>query len=187
MLRRSQILTAVAVLAMCVVPGFAYGMPDQPVAPAQPVPPPSSIAESAGQSYSDLRSPDARDAAELAQLAPQVSSDLRTPDARDAAGDAPRVVVVSNGQDLRSPDAGDAARAVVVSNGQDLRSPDGRDAARPSPTAVPSAAPDSGTDWGEIGMITGAVVLALGGAGAVFYITRRRTRLHKSDATVAPS
>jgi hypothetical protein len=136
----------------------------------------------------DLRSPDARDAAELAQTAPQVSGDLRTPDARDAAvGDAPRIVVVNHGPDLRSPDASDAARAVVVSNGQDLRSPDGRDAARPSSTPVPSATPDNGTDWGEIGMITGAVVLALGGVGAVFYITRRRAQLRKSSATVAPS
>ena len=83
--------------------------------------------------------------------------------------------------------AADAARAVVVTNGQDLRSPDGRDAARPSSTPVPSATPDNGTDWGEIGMITGAVVLALGGVGAVFYITRRRALLRKSGATVAPS
>src|SRR5919197_922942 len=90
-------------------------------------------------------------------------------------------------QDLRSPDASDAARAVVVSNGQDLRSPDGRDAARPSSTPVPSATPDNGTDWGEIGMITGAVVLALSGVGAVFYITRRRAPLRKSSAPVAPS
>ena len=89
--------------------------------------------------------------------------------------------------DLRSPDARDAARAVAVTNGQDLRSPDASDAARPSLTPVQSPTPDNGTDWGEIGMITGAVVLALGGAGAVFYITRRRGQLRKSGATVAPS
>ena len=89
--------------------------------------------------------------------------------------------------DLRSPDARDAARVVTVNNGQDLRSPDGRDAARPSSTPVPSATPDQGTDWGEIGMIAGAVVLALGGIGAVFYVTRRRGQLRKSGATVAPS
>ena len=111
------------------------------------------------------------------------NTDARSP----AVGDAPRVVVVNNGQDLRSPDASDAARAVVVNNGQDLRSPDGRDAARPSSTPVPSATPDNSTDWGEIGMIIGAVVLALGGVGAVFYITRRRGQLRKSGATVAPS
>jgi hypothetical protein len=76
MLRRSHILTAVAVLAMCVVPGFAYGMPDYPA------PPPSSIAQSEGQVYQDLRSPDARDA----KTGPvtQVAQDLRSPDARDA-------------------------------------------------------------------------------------------------------
>jgi hypothetical protein len=111
------------------------------------------------------------------------NTDLRSPDARDAA----RGVVVSTGHDLRSPDARDAGRVVVVSNGQDLRSPDASDAARPSSTPVPSTTPDNGTDWGEIGMITGAVVLALGGAGAVFYITRRRGQLRKSGATVAPS
>jgi len=121
-----------------------------------------------------------------AALVPATSAantDARSP----AVGDAPRVVVVNDGQDLRSPDASDAARSVVVNNGQDLRSPDGRDAARPSSTPVPSATPDNGTDWGEIGMIIGAVVLALGGVGAVFYITRRRGQLRKSGATVAPS
>ena len=111
------------------------------------------------------------------------NTDLRSPDARDAA----RAVVVTNGQDLRSPDARDAGHVVVVSNGQDLRSPDASDAARPSLTPVQSSAPDNGTDWGEIGMITGAVILALGGAGAVFYITRRRGQLRKSGATGASS
>jgi hypothetical protein len=62
MLRRSQILTAVAVLAMCVVPGFAYGVQDQ--------------------GYQDLRSPDARDAAQVSQT--RAYQDLRSPDARDA-------------------------------------------------------------------------------------------------------
>jgi hypothetical protein len=36
-------------------------------------------------------------------------------------------------------------------------------------------------------VITGAVVLALGGVGAVFYITRRRAQLTKSGATVTPN
>jgi hypothetical protein len=117
------------------------------------------------------------------------NTDLRSPDARDAAAAVPASSGTSSspGSDLRSPDARDAARVVVVSNGQDLRSPDASDAARPSSTPVPSTTPDNGTDWGEIGMITGAVVLALGGAGAVFYITRRRGQLRKSGATVASS
>jgi hypothetical protein len=126
-------------------------------------------------------------AAVLATAAVVPATSAANTDARSpAVGDAPRVVVVNHGHDLRSPDASDAARAVVVNNGQDLRSPDGRDAARPS-TPVPSATPDNATDWGEIGMIIGAIVLALGGVGAVFYITRRRGQLRKSGATVAPS
>jgi hypothetical protein len=75
MLRRSHILTAGVLTALCVAPGSAVAMPDQPV-------PPSSIAQSAGQAYSDLRSPDARDAA-LQAAEPQVAQDLRSPDARD--------------------------------------------------------------------------------------------------------
>jgi len=74
MLRRSHILTAVAVLAMCVVPGLAYGKYYQP--------PASSIAQSAAQTYDDLRSPDARDAGRAANA--QIVQDLRSPDARDA-------------------------------------------------------------------------------------------------------
>jgi len=75
MLRRTHILTAVALLAGCVAPGYAYAMPDQP-------PPSSSLAATAAQSYNDLRSPDARDAALAAET--QVAQDLRSPDARDA-------------------------------------------------------------------------------------------------------
>ena len=148
MLRRSHILTAVAVLAMCVVPGFAYGMPDQPVDPGQPAPPPSSIAQSAGQSYQDLRSPDARDA----KTVPQVAQDLRSPDARDAKTEP----VTQVAQDLRSPDARDAAQAAKIEVAQDLRSPDARDAglpANPTPDTVVEIreVPSSGFDWGDAG------------------------------------
>jgi len=52
---------------------------------------------------------------------------------------------------------------------------------------VPSATPDNGTDWGQIGMISGAVILALGGVGAVYYLTRRRGQLRKPGSTVASS
>jgi hypothetical protein len=126
-------------------------------------------------------------AAVLATAAVVPATSAANNDARSPAVGDPRVVVVNHGHDLRSPDARDAARAAVVNNGQDLRSPDGRDAARPSSTPVPSATPDNGTDWGQIGMITGAVVLALGGIGAVLYVTRRRGHVRKSGATVAPS
>jgi hypothetical protein len=53
---------------------------------------------------------------------------------------------------------------------------------------VPTATPDNGgTDWGEIGMITGAVVLALLGIGSVIYVTRRRGTVQRSGATPAHS
>jgi hypothetical protein len=127
-------------------------------------------------------------AAVLATAAVVPATSAANTDARSpAVGDAPRVVVVNHGHDLRSPDATDAGRAVVANNGQDLRSPDGRDAARPSSTPAPSATPDNGTDWGQIGMISGAVILALGGVGALYYVTRRRGQLRKPGATVASS
>ena len=195
MLRRSHILTAVAVLAMCVVPGFAYGMPDQPVSPDQPAPPPSSIAQSAGQAYQDLRSPDARDA----KTVPQVAQDLRSPDARDAktepvtqvaqdlrspdARDAKTEPVTQVAQDLRSPDARDAAQAAKIEVAQDLRSPDARDAGlpeAPTPDTVVEIreAPGSGFDWGDAG-IGAAGILAMqsiAGGQALTVTSRRRRR-----------
>ena len=87
-------------------------------------------------------------------------------------------------QDLRSPDARDA----VVNTGQDLRSPDAQDVTRPSTSTAPAPAPsDTGTDWGTMAMIAGAVVLAVGGIGAVYIVSRRRGHVRKSGATVASS
>jgi LPXTG-motif cell wall-anchored protein len=119
----------------------------------------------------DLRSPDARDA-----VVASTGQDLRSPDARDAG----KVVPTSTGQDLRSPDARDAGKVVATSNGQDLRSPDARDVSRPNTSPVPSSAPSTGTDWGDVGMVGGAIALALLAAGGLILISRRR-------ATVAPS
>jgi hypothetical protein len=86
MLRRSHILTAVVVLVACaaLVPSaYAVYGPATPAQSAdQPVPPPSSIAQPAGQAYQDLRSPDARDA--KSEPVAHVAQDLRSPDARDA-------------------------------------------------------------------------------------------------------
>ena len=112
MLRRSHILTSAAVLAISVVPGSALAMPDQPV-------PPSSIAQSTGQTYSDLRSPDARDAA-IQATEPQVAQDLRSPDARDVGRVSPPVQqpvveireVPSNGFDWG--DAGIGAAGILA-------------------------------------------------------------------------
>lgn len=74
-------------------------------------------------------------AAGLAAGTPAIaqSSDLRSPDARDAAATAPAPA----GADLRSVDARDAARAALAPAGEDLRSADARDAGRPEPEPVP--------------------------------------------------
>ena len=158
MLLRSRILTAGVLTALFVAPGSAVAMPDQPV------PPPSSIAQSAGQSYTDLRSPDARDAALQAET-PQVAQDLRSPDARDAAlqAETPQVA-----QDLRSPDARDAAIQAAKPTpqvAQDLRSPDARDVGRvATPVSQPVVeireVPSNGFDWGDAG-IGAAGILAM--------------------------
>ena len=181
MLRRSHILTAVAVLAMCIVPGFAYGMPDQPVAPDQPAPPPSSIAQSEGQAYQDLRSPDARDAGQPLQT--QVAQDLRSPDAREAAGNYAPEQLADTYQDLRSPDARDAAQAAKVEVAQDLRSPDARDAGLPqaptSDTVVEiREVPGSGFDWGDAGIGAAGILamLSIAGGLALTVTSRRRRR-----------
>ena len=204
MLRRSHILTAVAVLAMCVVPGFAYGMPDQPVAPDQPAPPPSSIAQSEGQAYQDLRTPDARDAKTepVAQVAQdlrspdardaktepvaQVAQDLRSPDAREAAGNYAPEQLAGTYQDLRSPDARDAAQAAKAEVAQDLRSPDARDAGlpeAPTPDTVVEIreAPGSGFDWGDAGIGAAGILALLSIAGGVTLMVSTRRRRHGTE------
>ena len=179
MLRRSHILTSAAVLAISVVPGSALAMPDQPVTPAQPVPPPSSIA----QSYQDLRSPDARDAGQVTET--QVAQDLRSPDARDAAAQAARPTP-QVAQDLRSPDARDAAVQAAKPTpqvAQDLRSPDARDAGRISAPVQPPVVeirevPSNGFDWGDAG-IGAAGILAMLSIATGFTLllgSRRRRR-----------
>jgi hypothetical protein len=115
--------------------------------------------------------------------AAQGGQDLRSPDTREAAA----LVATSNGQDLRSPDARAAAGVVATSNSQDLRSPDARDTFRPDTGAVPSPAPSTDTDWGEIGLIGGAIVVTLIGVGGLLYLVRRRNTVRESGATVASS
>ena len=134
MLRRSRILTAGVLMALCVAPGSAVAMPDQPVSD-QPMPPPSSIAAPAGQAYQDLRSPDARDAAVQAAETPQVAQDLRSPDARDAAVQAAATPQVA--QDLRSPDARDVGRVSAPVQ---------------QPVVEIREVPSNGFDWGDAGI-----------------------------------
>jgi hypothetical protein len=134
----------------------------------------TAVVPAASAASTDLRSPDARDASSAVVV--NTGQDLRSPDARDAG----KVVAPKSiGQDLRSPDARDAGKVVATSNGQDLRSPDARDASRPSTSPVPSSTPSAGTDWGDVGIIAGAIALALLAAGGLILISRRR-------ATVAP-
>ncbi|MFL5973753.1 MAG: hypothetical protein ACJ76G_01230 [Solirubrobacterales bacterium] len=162
-------VTLAAVLATAVVPAASAASTDLRSPDARDAG--SAVVVSTGQ---DLRSPDARDAVKVVPTS--TGQDLRSPDARDAG----KVVPTSTGQDLRSPDARDAGKVVATSNGQDLRSPDARDVSRPSTSPVPSSAPSAGTDWGDVGMIAGAIALALLAAGGLILISRRR-------ATVAPS
>ena len=163
MLRRSHILTAVVVLAMCVVPGLAYGMPDQPVAPSEPAPPPSSIAQSEGQAYQDLRSPDARDAG--TQLAQNGYKDLRSPDAKDAAGTyaEPTTQVA---QDLRSPDARDAALP---------------EAPTPDTVVEIREVPGNGFDWGDAGIGAAGLLALLSIAGGLTLMVTTRRRRHGTE------
>ena len=141
----------------------------------------TAVVAPAASANTDLRSPDAVDASRAVVVS--TGQDLRSPDAADAS----RPVVVTSGQDLRSPDARDA-RLAPEGNPQDLRSPDATDVSRPSTSPVQTAAPDNGgTDWGQIGMITGAVVFALIGIGSLIYLSRRRGSIHKSGATPAHS
>ena len=158
MLRRSHILTAVVVLvafAALVPSAYAVYGPATPAQSAdQPVPPPSSIAQSSGQAYQDLRSPDARDA--KTEPVTQVAQDLRSPDARDAA----QAAKVEVAQDLRSPDARDAGRSPVEV---------------PTPVVEIREVPSSGFDWGDagIGAAGGIAVLAML-AGLAQAATHRR-------------
>ena len=98
MLRRTHILTTAALMAVFAVPASAATYEDL----TDPPPAPSSIATSAADEYQDLRSPDAKDAAEQsgiykAESGPYVlDRDYGSPDAADAARDLPPVAVVTH-------------------------------------------------------------------------------------------
>jgi hypothetical protein len=120
----------------------------------------AALAPSASVAYQDLRSPDARDAAQASQTTP--------------------------GQDLRSPDARDAASASQARSYQDLRSPDSRDAGQrqSSPPATATGDP-TGTDWGDVGLVAGGVVMLIALGGLVLFGRRRGGR--KSRVPVVAS
>jgi hypothetical protein len=107
--------------------------------------------------------------------------DLRSPDARDAA----IASQTRNYQDLRSPDARDAGLASEARDYQDLRSPDARDAGRVPSTPSPAPSPtDDGTNWGDIGIVAGGVLLLVG-LGVLAMLSRRRLTARKARTAAA--
>jgi hypothetical protein len=126
-------------------------------------PPPSSIGQSAAEQYQDLRSPDARDAAQR-DLARQTGAI-----AEHASGATPAR------QDLRSPDTRDAAAGRGTFNSPEVTV---------VKLAQPSPSSDSGLDWGDAGIgaagLLGLLLLGLGGTVAVMH---RRQSLRRQAAT----
>jgi hypothetical protein len=138
----------------------------------------AALVPGASIAYQDLRSPDARDAAQASETTQ--SQDLRSPDARDAA----LASQTRSYQDLRSPDARDAGIAAQAREYQDLRSPDARDIGRVPSTPSPTPAPtDNGTAWDEIGIVAGCVLLLMG-LGTFAVVGRRRLATRKARAAV---
>jgi hypothetical protein len=135
----------------------------------------------------DLRSPDARDAAQTPGMSETTfarAQDLRSPDARDAAAGRGTF----NAPDVISPQVfTDRQRAVVESF---KRSPSYQEALREAATVVkmPQPAPvrsDDGIDWGDAGIGAASLlgVIALGLAGTMTILQRRRRG--RRTATVA--
>ncbi len=121
--------------------------------------------EAAGQSQAgsvvDLRSPDAREAAEQANVGSRITVDLRSPDTREA-GDQRNPGSGISVVDARSPDARDAAHRRNPGSLVDLRSPDARDAAIPVTREARVAAPDVVSsdrfNWGDFGLGLGVAL-----------------------------
>jgi hypothetical protein len=153
-MRRTQLITTAALVAVCAVPATA--------------------AAHYGQSPGSSETPDAAATAEE-----QIYQDLRSPDARDAKTEP----VTQVAQDLRSPDARDAKTEPVTQVAQDLRSPDARDAGLPESPAPDTVvditeAPTSGFDWGDAGIGAAGLLamLSIAGGVALMVTTRRRRR-----------
>ena len=167
MLRRSHILTAVAVLvAFAAFVPSAYAVYPRRLRRSRPVRP----RRRRSRPVARIRSGPAltgRPRREPARR-PQVAQDLRSPDARDAKTEP----VTQVAQDLRSPDARDAAQAAKVEVAQDLRSPDARDAGlpeAPTPDTVVEIreVPGSGFDWGDAGIGAAGILAMLSIAGGL--------------------
>jgi hypothetical protein len=127
-------------------------------------------------SATDLRSPDARDAARSVQ--PSSSPiDLRSPDARDAA--------LAGEQSRRSAAASGVERSRPFT---DLRSPDARDAAHPRqivglpPVEIVRTVEEGGFAWGDAAIGAGLLLalMLMGSAGLL--VLRRGPRPRVSTA-----
>jgi hypothetical protein len=122
-------------------------------------PPPSPAADSAGGSYQDLRSPDARDAARAAGRQDPAWKGLRPPL-----------------QDTRLPDTRDAAAGRGTFNSPEV-----------TVVKVPQAspAPDGGLDWGDAGIGAGGLLgLILLGLGGILAVMHRRQSERRRTATI---
>jgi hypothetical protein len=111
---------------------------------------------------------------------PALASDLRSPDARDAATAAHAALPARAGTDLRSPDARDVASEEGPRVSSDLRSPDARELGRPqrrvsSPPASPS---DGGFQW---------IYVAVGGLGLTLLVGGATTRHIRRRVNHAPA
>jgi hypothetical protein len=148
-MRRTQLITTVALAAAFVAPATSAARPWEDAHP-------QAAPASASNSYQDLRSPDARDAARPSET--RQYSDLRSPDARDAAAASTQ----SAYQDLRSPDARDVGRPPVEI---------------PTPVVEIREVPGSGFDWGDAGIgAVGMLAMFSIAAGLALTVGGRRRR-----------
>ena len=117
--------------------------------------------------------------------------DLRSPDARDAAQSTTSVI------DLRSPDARDAARGPAASDVAktseitDLRSPDARDAtgistSKPDPASTPHVVQvaSNGFEWSDAGIGAAAMLGLIALCGGVLLLVSSRRREGRMPRTI---
>jgi hypothetical protein len=181
MLRRSQILTTAALLAVCATPASAAASGDV-------APPASSIAASAADEYQDLRSPDAVDAAEHRGLYETdrgqyaLNRDYGSPDAADAARDLP--VATPSGTPAGPGPYTDSERRLVESPEVQDMVRQIRAEIRATPTVVVAGEPSGGVDWRDAGIgAAGTLALFSIAAGSALMLTGRRRRRGVGVAT----
>jgi hypothetical protein len=155
MLRRNTILTTAALMAVFAVPASA-------------------------QTHQDLRSPDAKDAAEQRGLYKSESGpymldrDYGSPDAADAARDLPSAPVARHANPGPYPDS---ERKLVES--PEVRKMQQRVSGQISaiPPVVQVSAPSGGFDWGDAGIgAAGMLALFSIAAGSALMLMGRRRR-----------